>query len=470
MPFHSFTYIALFFPVTLLVFLWCRRFAGPVVSSLWLLISSLVFYAWGDPASLPILVISIIVNYSVGTYLQKQAVSKKTSAYPVKLVFVAGLFFNILLLAFFKYAGFLVINLNWVLQSDVRVPEIMLPLAVSFYTFQQISYLVDSYRGEIENHGWLEYMTYTVFFPKLISGPITRYKELAPQLRCLSQEIDYKNASIGIFLFFVGLLKVVTAARVFGTWADKGFADTAALSLIDGWTISLSYTFQIYFDFSGYTDMAIGSARFFNIQLPINFDSPYHAANIQDFWRRWHITLSRFLRDYLYFPLGGNRRGPFKTYANIIITFLICGLWHGASWMFITWGALHGLGMVINRLWQKTKIQLPLLLSVFVTFNFVNIAWVFFRAENMSQAIDVLKAMTGLGITSGVTILYGLPTSEIIIAIMAIIVLFFTPNSNQIPERFRPTGFAAVYLTAIILISLLFLNSSVSREFIYFDF
>ncbi|MBN1545111.1 MAG: MBOAT family protein [Syntrophaceae bacterium] len=437
---------------------------------LWLVFASLFFYGWGGLTSIPILLASVVFNYVIGTLLQKQRNSGRQRSVNAKLFLILGLVFNIIFLGYFKYADFFIVNINWIFDRHLPALNILLPLAISFFTFHQISYLVDSYRGQIKGSDLLEYTTYITFFPKLISGPIVRYSEFAPQLKNLKASIDYRQTSIGLFLFFIGLLKVTTAARVFGVWADKGFADAASLSLVDGWTTCLSYTFQIYFDFSGYIDMALGSARFFNIQLPINFDSPYRAVNIQDFWRRWHITLSRFLRDYIYIPLGGSRKGELTTYANIILAFLICGIWHGAGWLFILWGALHGFGMVLHRLWQKTGIKMPKILAIFVTFIFVNIAWIFFRAADFSQALYVIKSMTGLSTTSGFSILHGIPASEIIIAVVSIIVVFFAPNSNRILERFRPSVSSAVCLTTVILIGLLFLNSSVPREFIYFDF
>jgi len=319
MLFHSFSYIAIFFPIVLILFFLCRRIGSPAASWIWLLIASLFFYGWGDLASIPILIASMVVNYAIGTRLQKYTTIKGPENSDSRRLLVLGLVFNIALLGFFKYTDFVVANVNWALTIRIALPDIMLPLAISFFTFQQITYLADSYRGEIEGRGWLEYVTYVAFFPKLLSGPIVRYNELVPQLRNLPASIDYRNASIGLLLFFIGLLKVTTAARVFGTWADNGFAHAASLSLIDGWTASLSYTFQIYFDFSGYIDMAMGSARFFNITLPINFDSPYRAVNIQDFWRRWHITLSRFFAGLSLYSPGRKqkrRRQYLRQYHN----------------------------------------------------------------------------------------------------------------------------------------------------------
>jgi len=470
MLFHSFFYIFIFFPIVFLCHHLWRRLDCFLFSGWWLVLASIFFYGWGDLTSIPVLLLSIAFNYTFGHLLQKQHDTTRQKNTPARLLFYCGLGANLALLIFFKYADFFITNINWIIEGNIKPLNILLPLAISFFTFHQISYLVDSYFGKIKNGKLKEYLMYILFFPKLISGPIVRYNEFVHQLKNLKVSIDYRNASIGLMLFFIGLLKITTAARVFGIWADKGFSDPATLTVIDGWTTSLSYTFQIYFDFSGYIDMAMGSARFFNIQLPVNFNSPYRAVNIQDFWQRWHITLSTFLRDYIYIPLGGSRLGEFRTYTNIILTFLICGIWHGSGWMFILWGGLHGVGLVFQRLWQKTKIKMPFLLSVLLTFNFVNMTWIFFRSDSVSQALNILKSMAGLNLTSGFTVLHGIPASEIIIAILSITIVFFAPNSNQISERYRPSIRLVVYMTAIIFTGLLFLNSSTPREFIYFDF
>jgi len=254
------------------------------------------------------------------------------------------------LLAFFKYADFFIVNVNQISNFNISFLRLAIPLAISFYTFQQITYLVDTYRSEIKDVNFLSYILFITFFPRLLMGPITRYNEVMPQLELTQQKhIDYRNMSLGLLLFFVGLCKRVVIADTFGIYTDLGYSSTQSLTLVEAWITSLSYTFQIYFDFSGYTDMAIGTAYFFNIKLPLNFNSPYLAVNIQDFWRRWHITLSRFLRDYIYIPLGGNRKGEFLTYFNIMITFLIGGFWHGAGWTFIIWGEYMALLYVFTE-------------------------------------------------------------------------------------------------------------------------
>lgn len=273
----------------------------------------------------------------------------------------------------------------------------MLPLAISFFTFQQIAYLVDSYKGKTKNYSFIDYCVFVCFFPQLIAGPIVHHSHMMPQFSDIKNlKINYENIAKGILIFSIGLFKKVIIADRFGVWAASGFDIYSNLNLFQAWFTSLSYTFQIYFDFSGYCDMAIGIALLFNIKLPTNFNSPYKATNIQDFWRRWHITLGNFLKDYVYIPLGGNKYSITRTCINLFITFLIGGIWHGAGWTFIIWGAMHGMALMIHRIFSELKLKLNPTISWFITFNFINITWVFFRANNAQDAFKVLKGMFGL--------------------------------------------------------------------------
>ena len=251
--------------------------------------------------------------------------------------------------------------------------------------------------GGTRQYDFLKYCLFVTFFPQLIAGPIVHHKEMMPQFaNTRNKIINYKNIALGLFIFSVGLFKKVVIADNFAIWATNGFDNAIVLNFFEAWATSLSYTFQLYFDFSGYCDMAIGAALLFNIKLPINFNSPYKALSIQDFWRRWHITLSRFLRDYIYIPLGGNRRGKFRTYINLMATFIIGGIWHGAGWTFVFWGFLHGVALVIQRIWSELGFRLNKFVAWFMTFNFINIAWIFFRAKEWGDALKVLKGMFGL--------------------------------------------------------------------------
>ena len=465
MLFHSFSYIAIFFPIVLILFFLCRRIGSPAASWIWLLIASLFFYGWGDLASIPILIASMVVNYAIGTRLQKYTTLKGPENSDSRRLLVLGLVFNIALLGFFKYTDFVVANVNWALTSRITLPDIMLPLAISFFTFQQITYLADSYRGEIEGRGWLEYVTYVAFFPKLLSGPIVRYNELVPQLRNLPASIDYRNASIGLLLFFIGLLKVTTAARVFGTWADNGFAHAASLSLIDGWTASLSYTFQIYFDFSGYTDMARGIGRMMGYRLMLNFNNPYLATGLGDFWNRWHISLSTWFKDYVYIPLGGNRKGTVATYRNVLLTMLISGLWHGAGWTFVIWGALHALGRVFTLRFERSSFyreRVPKFLKQLFIFLFVTFTWIFFRATNLDDALLISRRVfTG----SMVDPRFPLVALAMIATLWAYAFLYESPYRFLI--QFRPVRIALVILMTVYIAVA---APSGEQAFIYFQF
>ena len=333
-------------------------------------------------------------NYSFGLELNKDnpRINKK-------IILAFGIAANLALLGYFKYSDFLISNVNFAFGTQIPHLNLLLPLAISFFTFQQIAYLVDcaALKGA-KRYDFLSYCLFVTFFPQLIAGPIVHHEEMMPQFaKTKNKVINYENIALGLFIFSIGLFKKIVIADTFAVWATEGFDMAASLNLIEAWVISLSYTFQLYFDFSGYCDMAIGAALLFNIKLPINFNSPYKALNIQDFWRRWHITLSRFLRDYVYIPLGGNRSGKVRTYVNLAATFVIGGIWHGAGWTFIFWGCLHGAALVVQRIWSELGFKLNKFVAWFITFNFVNIAWVFFRAKEWDDALKVLRGMFGLG-------------------------------------------------------------------------
>jgi len=475
MLFNSFIFIFIFFPVVITGYILLNRFRFFFYAKLWLVLSSLLFCAYGSVSAIPVMLLSIIVNYLIGSFLRRHSIDSDYKNTTVKIILSLGIFFNVSLLSVFKYADFFVLGINKIADTDIVLFRFIFPLAISFYTFQQIAYLVDSYRGKTKRESFLDYCLFVTFFPQLIAGPIVRHNQIMPQfIHPEKKKVNYRNMSIGLYIFFIGLFKHVVIADSFSLWANQGFNAVEALTFLEAWTTSLSYTFQLYFDFSAYTDMAIGIAYFFNIKLPFNFNSPYKAVNIQLFWRRWHITLSKFLQDYIYIPLGGNRKSEYKLYRNILITFVIGGIWHGTGWTFFLWGVMHGIAAIIFRLWQKLNIPIPNLLAGFITFNFVNIAWVFFRAKDISNALNVLKGMFGLTLFSGFSVFKCIGTMDsamgLVIAILSIIGVFFMKNTNTIPERFKLNRLTLFYILIVIFISLLYLNSSVSKEFIYFDF
>jgi alginate O-acetyltransferase complex protein AlgI len=450
--------------------------------------SSLFFYSWWNIAYLPLILASMLFNYVVGNSLNKKDDENKKS-FSKKSILIFGIMVNVSLLGYFKYADFFIENFNLAIGTNVNLLNLLLPLAISFFTFQQIAYLVDSYRQETKEYDFLNYALFVTFFPQLIAGPIVHHKEMMPQFANNRNMVkNYRNIALGIFIFSMGLFKKVVIADTFAIWANTGFDTATTLNLFEAWATSLSYTFQLYFDFSGYTDMAIGIALLFNIKLPINFNSPYKARNIQDFWRRWHITLSRFLRDYIYIPLGGNKKGSFRTYSNLLATFVIGGFWHGAGWTFLFWGFLHGLALSIHRMWQSLGFKMWTWLAWLITFNFVNIAWVFFRAKEWDDAIKVLGGMIGLnGVVISDKLLYNIKFFKPIIAnnpdlfgklifgstpfsfiIAGILVVLLSKNSIEKSKEFKPNIVSSLFMIIIFISSLLLLSRK--SEFLYFNF
>ncbi|WP_105171027.1 MBOAT family O-acyltransferase [Pseudoalteromonas sp. T1lg24] len=392
MLFNSYEFILVFLPIVFLVYFFLNRYSR-VSGKVLLVLSSLFFYGWWEAKYLLLILFSVAVNYLLGLKIfdcVNRGVSKNG-----KLLLVLGVLFNLSLLGYFKYTNFFLENLYLLLGVEFEKLSIILPLAISFFTFQQIAYLSDNYLGLTPRYKLLDYLLFVTFFPQLIAGPIVHHKEMMPQFVSNSSKyIKWNNVCLGLMIFCLGLFKKVVIADYFALTANQGF-EVVSLNILEAWATSLSYTLQLYFDFSGYSDMAIGLALLFNIRLPMNFNSPYKAVSIQDFWRRWHITLSRFLRDYIYIPLGGNKVCEFKIYRNLCLVFLIGGIWHGAGWTFIVWGVLHGLATLVHKVWTKFNLNMPDWFAWVITFNFINITWVFFRAENINDAVKVLKGMFG---------------------------------------------------------------------------
>jgi len=484
MLFNSFEFIILFLPISIIIYFLLNKYRFTAASKSWLVLSSLFFYSWWNVKYLPLILGSIIFNYAVGTSFAKAQEKRK-------YILLSGIMANVLLLGYFKYADFFITTINSTTGSGLSALNVILPLGISFFTFTQIAYLVDSYRSEAKEYDFLNYSLFITFFPHLLAGPIIHHKEMMPQFdRTRNKVLSYRNVAMGLYLFFIGLSKKVLIADSFAVYANNGFDVASSLALIEAWVASLSYTIQIYFDFSGYTDMALGCALMFNIRLPRNFNSPYKALDIQDFWRRWHVTLSRFLRDYIYIPLGGNRVSEFGTISNLLITFLIGGLWHGAGWTFVFWGLLHGTAAVVHRVWKKVGRPLPKALAWFLTFNFINIAWVFFRARNWEDAVKVLKGMAGLneiilpvqlenvlavlkdyGVSFGHYLLHVEAGKETLLGlIFFLIVAFFFKNSNEMMDKFRPTFRRAAFMAFLIVVSLMSVLLINSTEFLYFNF
>ncbi len=450
MIFSSAEFIFLFLPLTVSLFFVLIQCGQQQLAKIFLTIASLIFYAWWNVSYLGLLLISIAVNYTIGHYLQHLTADEKeplaASIRPRKGLLFLGLLLNLVALGYFKYTNFFIDSLNGLFSSNFTLQAIVLPLALSFFTFTQIAYLVDAYRGTSKAYSLVDYSLFITFFPHLIAGPIIHHHELIPQFKSSNiNQIQLKNVAIGLTIFGIGLFKKVVFADYSAGYANTVFyqaAHSASTSLMDSWIGAIAYTIQLYFDFSGYSDMAIGSAMLFNIQFPINFNSPYKAISIVDFWRRWHITLSNFLRDYLYIPMGGSRLGPLRRHLNLLITMLLGGLWHGAGWTFVIWGGMHGICLIINHQWNSWQKQRGFdyadrypwtrRLAVGVTFVTVMTSWIFFRAETLSSARQIIIGLSGFtGIASnnwrGLELILTLGVLGILLGIIG-----FAPNTQKI--------------------------------------
>jgi D-alanyl-lipoteichoic acid acyltransferase DltB (MBOAT superfamily) len=444
MLFNSLEFILGFLPITLAVFYFARRFLGTRLALVWLTVASLFFYGWWNPAFLLLLVGSIGFNYVFGLWLSRPG--------STRLHLALGITANLGLIGYFKYAGFFVGIFGAGQDNAPTVEAIVLPLAISFFTFQQIGYLIEARRGQFGERSLVRYFAFVSFFPQLIAGPIVLHGEMFSQF-CSDRVgiLTARNLAVGGTIFILGLGKKVILADSLAGIADPifdGAAGNAPLVLIEAWVGALAYTLQIYFDFSGYSDMAIGIAYMFGFRFPINFASPYKAVSIIEFWRRWHITLSRFLRVYLYIPLGGNRKGDGRRYANLVATMLLGGLWHGAGWTFVAWGGLHGLFLVINHLWIEVRVRhpkvfpLPLFTSHALTLLVVVVAWVFFRSDDLGTAFRILAAMIGL---NGSGLPDGWPYSISLVVLTGVVALTL-PDNQQVMGRFSPaTGRRRLY-------------------------
>ena len=446
MVFSSLEFIYFFLPPVLLVFLLLRKLKMEGAIIWWLIAASLGFYAWWSPLHLILLLASVLGNYA----LHQQLLVRRSKA-----LLIFGIVANLSVLGWFKYIDFLLENFNALLGLEASKLGIILPLAISFFTFQQVSFLMDTWNDRVEKFDFKRYLLFVTFFPQLIAGPIVLQKDTIPQFRLANFNSRVSlNLAVGATLFFIGLFKKVVLAdgiapvanAVFGA-ADAGQTLTSEVA----WQGALAYTFQIYFDFSGYCDMALGLARMFGIRLPINFNSPYKALSISDFWRRWHITLSRFLRDYLYIPLGGNRSGFLGRHGNLLATMLLGGLWHGAGWNFVIWGGLHGSFLIVNHFWRDfcgaygltrfVPLFVRVTVSWFITMLAVVVAWVFFRADTFSGALNVLHTMFVPGASfsaNAPSSLIGDPTNTLLTLAAMIVIVTTLPNSIEITRHYRP--------------------------------
>jgi alginate O-acetyltransferase complex protein AlgI len=490
MLFNSYEFIFLFLPITVIGYYLLNRIRLTLASNAWLLFASLFFYCWWDIRYLPLLLGSILFNYTIGNLLVDYDINRK-NVISRKSIFITGLVGNLVLLGVFKYTDFMIGNLNAVAGTRFALLKIVLPLGISFFTITQIAFLVDCYEGLVKERKLLNYSLFVTFFPHLLAGPILHHKEMMPQFdRTRNKVISYRNLCIGSYVFFIGLFKKIIIADSFSAVVANGFDTAKSLNGIEGWVASLSYTLQLYYDFSGYSDMAVGVGLMFNIVLPWNFNSPYKSSNVIQFWQRWHMTLSSFITTYLYSPiLRASRSITFsRSLVAIFVAMLISGVWHGAGWNFVIWGALHGAALVINHYWRKKKIKMPTVAAWLITFLFVNVSFVFFRAKGIPEALKVLKAMVGLGApvfpekhlpVTLAAFTHSQIWKEILINIqgrdstfwLLLTILIFTfsaKNSIQLADTFKPDWKRFVFLLSIALYAIL--NMGKVSEFLYFQF
>lgn len=389
MLFNSYIFILLFLPLTLVLYYGCNQWKKETEAKWILIIASLLFYGYFDVRYLPVILASICFNYGCSKVLPERKYEKYKKA-----LLGVGVVCNVGLLFYIKYRNFFLENINAILGSSFEMGQLLLPLGISFFTFQQIAYLVDSYRGETVGYHFTDYTLFVTYFPKLSMGPIVLHHQLIPEFhKKENKRLNQTRLSLGIWWFSIGLAKKVLLADTLGKGVDWAYGNVELLGGLDVLVVALLYTLQIYFDFSGYCDMAAGVGEMFQLRLPRNFNSPYKATSITEFWNRWHMTLSGFLQKYIYFPLGGSRKGLVRSIINILIVFFISGIWHGAAWTFVVWGMLHGVARVLHKLFEQQWECVPKTIRWFITFCFLNFTWIFFRAESLAQAGVLLKKM-----------------------------------------------------------------------------
>ncbi|TYZ24059.1 MBOAT family O-acyltransferase [Selenomonas ruminis] len=459
MLFNSYEFILLFLPLTFAGFFALGHGGQKRAATLWLVLASFFFYGYWDVRYVPLLFASISFNYLVGRQLER------CNGNRVWLTF--GIVVNVLLLGYFKYTDFFLGTVNALAGADMfDLPHIVLPLGISFFTFTQTAYLVDAYRGEARNESFLTYLEFVTIFPHLIAGPIINHKEMIPQfIADKTFRINYDNIARGLTIFTMGLFKKVVIADKLAIYANEAFSHADSLTCVQAWLGALSYTLQLYFDFSGYSEMAIGLALLFNLDMPVNFNSPYQSRSIIDFWRRWHMTLGLWVKNYLYIPMGGNRHGEFRKMRNLFVSMLIIGLWHGAGWTFVIWGGMHGALLMINHAWRKAGIALPKVLNWGMTFLCVVICWVFFRAGSVHEAMQVLGSMADYQSLLGA---HGKESRHLLEMIGMVALLAFVPNPLVLMKKFTANNKWLIVTAAMLIWAMWHLNNY--SEFLYFQF
>lgn len=476
MVFSSYIFVLAFLPCVLVGYYLLSRLHNPYPQRIFLVLSSLFFYGYFEPKYLTIILGSIAVNFAVAS-LSLRCKSKTAK----RILLSVSVIFNVLLLGYYKYFDFFASSINALASTQITLRKILLPLGISFFTFQQLSFQIMVYRSEKHKLNFVNYSLFVSFFPQLVAGPIVRYDEFVPQLdKPDIRQFNIDNLALGLFTFTLGLFKKIIIADTVSVIVDNGFNANSSLGLLPAWVCALGYTFQIYFDFSGYSDMAIGLGKMFNIELPINFDSPYKSSSISDFWKRWHITLGKSLSEFVYIPLGGNRHGRARKCLNLFLTFLVSGIWHGAAWTFVAWGVAHGAARVFEEIFQSVLNKIPKLIRTAFTFLFVCMAFVLFRAESFSQAIKIYRGtlnLSSFGISQFRSIIsdgiIGLPNGIAVVLTLSIILICFllvfrSKSTAELTREFNPTPARAAVCAVLLIASII--GMSRSAVFIYFNF
>ena len=487
MLFNSYIFIFLFLPICIVGHFLINKTKKYQLGHVFLLGMSLWFYGYFNPGYLLIIISSVLINYALYRWMKKRQGAPVPKA--TKPIMILGVACNLGIIFYFKYMDFFIENVNAIAKTDWPLMHIVLPLGISFFTFQQISFIVDVYRGEVPEYDFITYACYVTYFPQLIAGPIVTHNELIPQLLDENKKtLNWDNMAKGFYMFAMGLGKKVLLADVFGIAVSWGFDDVASLQATNAIMVLLAYCFQLYFDFSGYCDMAIGLGQMMNIDLPLNFNSPYKALTITDFWNRWHMTLSRFFTRYVYIPLGGNRKGNARTYFNLFIVFLLSGFWHGAAWTFVLWSVLNGIFVIITRMFRKGFENMHPALGWLITQGFFNLTLVFFRANSISDAIEFIKQILYVDFTpidvnilyafqtpllkyllDGTAITHSLPFIYVgLYYFLALFIVLGSRNSHELMLEFKPTVKNMLWTALLIAASVL--SFSGISTFLYFNF
>lgn len=484
MLFNSYIFVLVFLPLCIAGYFGCSHFGKRTSAQAFLLGMSLWFYGYFHAEYLLIIIFSILCNYFFYVLLGRSSGKKRR-----KWLLAGALALNLGILFYFKYFNFFLENLNEVCGRNFALKSILLPLGISFFTFQQLSFVIDAYKGEVPEYRFLDYACFVTYFPQLIAGPIVTHDELIPQFMDEEKKhFQWDNFVRGIYLFALGLGKKVLIADTFGNGVNWGFANIGELDSTNAFLAMLFYTIQIYFDFSGYCDMAVGLGRMMNLKLPLNFNSPYRAATITEFWDRWHITLTRFFTKYIYIPLGGSRRGTAVTCRNVMLVFLVSGLWHGADWTFVLWGACHGVCSVLTRLLKGILERIPRAVRQLGTFLFLNVTWVLFRADSIGDAAMFLGKIADFDfgpVDAGLTAGFYLPECQLLDSLIpftgicpeffllvftgtALFMLFGMKNAYEKMKAFEPT--VGRLLAAVVLLVWCICSFSGVSTFLYFNF